>query len=96
MQDKQYVSGEMTFYLGRRYVLKVVEGKGSTASVKMDRGKLLVTLPRFASNKAKLTKGLLQDWYKYRAEIIFQERLNHLLPQATWVTGIPSFRIMKM
>lgn len=96
VQDKQYVSGEMTFYLGRRYVLKVLEDKEATASVKMGRGKLLVTLPRFGSNKAKLVKGLVQDWYKYRAEIIFQERLNHLLPQATWVTGIPGFRIMKM
>lgn len=86
----------MTFYLGRRYVLKVVEDQESTACVKMDRGKLLVTLPRFDRNKARLVKGLLQDWYNYRAQIIFQERLNHLLPQATWVTGIPGFRIMTM
>lgn len=96
VQNKQYVSGEMQFYLGRRYVLKVVEDPDATASVKMDRGKLLVTLPRFDNKKADLVKGLLNDWYKFRAEKLFQARLNHLLPQATWVSGISTFRLMAM
>ena len=96
VQTKHYVSGEMQFYLGRRYVLKVVEEKGAPGSVKMNRGKLLVSLPRFDSKKTTLVKGLVNDWYKYRAECIFQERLQYLLPQATWVKGIPSFRILPM
>ncbi|WP_281646271.1 SprT family zinc-dependent metalloprotease [Parendozoicomonas sp. Alg238-R29] len=96
VQSKNYVSGEMQFYLGRRYVLKVVENKESTASVKMDRGKILVTLPRFDKRKTSLTKGLVNDWYKYRSERIFHERLQYLLPQASWVKGIPSFRILPM
>ena len=96
VQTRHYVSGEMQFYLGRRYVLKVVEKKGAPASVKMNRGKLLVSLPRFDSKKVSLVKGLVNDWYKYRAECIFQERLQYLLPLATWVKGIPSFRILPM
>ena len=96
VQTKQYVSGEMQFYLGRRYVLKVIEDREHSASVKMDRGKLLVSLPRFDNKKQSLVKGLVNDWYKYRSQRIFQERLNHLLPQATWVKGIPGFTILAM
>ena len=43
-----------------------------------------------------LVKGLINDWYKYRAEHIFHERLHYLLPQTTWVKGIPGFRILPM
>lgn len=96
VQPKHYVSGEMKFYLGRRYVLKVVEESGSASSIKMSRGKLLVTLPKFDKNKAKLVKGLVQEWYKTRAKRVFHERLNELLPQASWVEGLPSFRILPM
>lgn len=96
VQPMRYVSGEMTFYLGRRYMLKVVEDSDSTASVKLTRGKLLVTLPKFGDNKTRRVKGLVQDWYKYRAERIFHARLAELLPQAHWVNGLPSFRVLPM
>ncbi|MGI9281484.1 MAG: M48 family metallopeptidase [Endozoicomonas sp.] len=96
VQTKNYVSGEMQFYLGRRYVLKIVKDEKAAASVKMSRGKLMVTLPEFKSNKTSLVKGLVNDWYKFRAERIFNERLNHILPQATWVKGIPSYRVLPM
>ncbi|HIF9164327.1 TPA: M48 family metallopeptidase [Photobacterium damselae] len=96
VQTKQYVSGEMQFYLGRRYVLKVVEDRDAISNVKMERGKLLVTLNRFNDDKSKLVKALVSGWYGVRAERIFRERLTELLPQTTWVEGIPSFRIMPM
>lgn len=97
VEPKQYVSGEMQFYLGRRYVLKVVENCNvSSAGVKMYRGKLIVTLPRFDANKQKLVRTLITKWYKRRADKIFHERLAELLPQANWITGIPSFRILPM
>ncbi|MBE8168076.1 MAG: M48 family metallopeptidase [Shewanella sp.] len=97
VQDKRYVSGEMQFYLGRRYVLKIVEDtKISSPSVKLVRGKLLVMLKHFTDEKTELVRTLVNKWYKQRAEIIFHERLSELLPQATWVKGIPSFRILAM
>jgi predicted metal-dependent hydrolase len=96
VQTKHYVSGEMQFYLGRRYVLKVVEDRDAISNVKMERGKLLVTLNRFNEDKSKLVKALVSGWYGVRAERVFHERLAELLPQATWVEGIPSFRIMPM
>lgn len=96
VQTKQYVSGEMQFYLGRRYVLKVIENAESFNSIKMERGKLLVTLTRFNNDKTALVKASVKHWYQVRAERIFNERLSELLPQTTWVKGVPSFRIMPM
>ncbi len=91
-----YVSGEMMFYLGRRYVLKVIEDNDVSPKIKMDRGKLHVTLRQFNADKTELVKALVATWYKDRAEHIFHERLSVLLPQATWVDGIPSFRVLPM
>lgn len=51
VKPKQYVSGEMQIYLGRRYVLKIIEDADALPSVKMTRGKLLVTLTRFNEDK---------------------------------------------
>ncbi len=96
VQPKAYVSGEMQFYLGRRYVLKVVEDHHAISNVKMERGKLLVTLQRFHENKYELTKTLVSSWYHMKAEQIFHQRLAELLPHTTWVEGIPSFRILPM
>ncbi|EGR3250192.1 M48 family metallopeptidase [Vibrio alginolyticus] len=96
VQPKNYVSGEMQFYLGRRYVLKIVEDAEALPTVKMTRGKLLVTLTRFNNDKTAMVKALVRNWYKVRAERIFHERLSELLPQATWVAGIPSFRVLPM
>ncbi len=96
VQTKGYVSGEMQFYLGRRYVLKVVEDKGVASNVKMERGKLLVTINRFNQDKSKLVKALVSRWYDMRAKRVFHARLAELLPKATWVEGIPPFRIMPM
>lgn len=96
VQPKHYVSGEMQFYLGRRYVLKVVEDNDAIASVKMTRGKLLVTLARFNQDKTAMVKALVKGWYRVRAEQVFHQRLAALLPQTTWVKGIPSFRVLPM
>lgn len=96
VQPKHYVSGEMQFYLGRRYVLKVVEDSETLPSVKMSRGKLLVTLTQFNDDKTAMARTLVRNWYLVRAERIFHERLSELLPQTTWVKGIPGFRVLPM
>ncbi|MCL1078019.1 M48 family peptidase [Parashewanella spongiae] len=97
IQSKQYISGEMQFYLGRRYVLKVIEDSDTaTSSIKLYRGKLLVTLSTLNKDKANQVKTLVNKWYRTRAEIIFHERLAELLPQTTWIKGIPSFRVLTM
>ncbi len=93
---REYVSGESQFYLGRRYALKVIGAPNKVASVKLLRGKLEVTLRNEHANRSKQVKGLIDQWYLHHAKNIFHERLHAVLPKATWVEGLPSFRIMAM
>ena len=91
---RQYVSGETQFYLGKRYVLKVTVDATQVPSVKLSRGKLNVTL-KLESQRADV-KPMIERWYQHKAKAVFHERLAALLPTTTWVTGIPSFRLMAM
>ncbi|WP_412972952.1 M48 family metallopeptidase [Glaciecola sp. MF2-115] len=97
---KRYVSGETQFYLGKRYVLKILsdqdEQQGKAGQVKLTRGRFVVTLPTATNDRGASTKYLLEQWYIYRAKYIFRERLNYMLQKATWVDGLPSFRVMTM
>lgn len=102
---KQYVSGETQFYLGKRYVLKVIVDAEQVPSVKLSRGKLNVTIkheiskdiaPNSQDRRLVKIKPLIDKWYQHKAKAIFHERLAELLPKTTWVTGIPSFRVMAM
>lgn len=97
---KRYVSGETQFYLGKRYVLKIINDAEQVPNVKLSRGKLSVTIKYdigkgYDEPLAKI-KPLIDKWYQHKAKAIFHERLAELLPKTTWVTGIPSFRIMAM
>lgn len=102
---KRYVSGETQFYLGKRYVLKVIVDAEQAPSVKLSRGKLNVTIkheiskntaPDSQGSRAAKIKPLIDKWYQHKAKAIFHERLAALLPKTTWVTDIPSFRVMAM
>lgn len=93
---KRYVSGETQFYLGRRYVLKVLIDSEQVSNVKLSRGKLNVTLRKDFDDRVVKVKPLVDKWYQHKAKAIFHERLNKMLPKASWVTDIPSFRVMAM
>jgi predicted metal-dependent hydrolase len=97
---KRYVSGETQFYLGKRYVLKVIVDAEQVPNVKLSRGKLNVTLKyeisKDTDDRLVKVKPLIDKWYQHKAKAIFHERLAELLPKATWVKGIPSFRVMAM
>jgi len=91
---KQYISGESQFYLGRRYMLKVIIEAQGTPSVKLLRGKFVVFLNE--NNNSSTVKALIDKWCAYRAKLIFNERLQLMLAKATWVTKQPSFKVMSM
>ena len=102
---KRYVSGETQFYLGRRYVLKIITdaeaADGINSTVKLSRGKLNVELSQSDSTldleaRAMIVKDLIDEWYKNKAKLIFIERLEVVLPKAAWVTGTPAFRLLVM
>ena len=73
----QYVSGETHLYLGRQYRLKV--GVGETASVKMSRGHLVVTLP--GKSDPDRVKALLHHWYLDHARQVFSDVIDGWLPR---------------
>ena len=102
---KRYVSGETQFYLGRRYVLKVITNAETNdvinSRVKLSRGKLNVALSESDSTldleaRAKLVKSLIDEWYKNKFRSISRERLEALIYKASWVKNSPSIKLMTM
>ena len=41
-------------------------------------------------------KSYLNEWYRIRAKVIFEARLQHILEQALWVENYPDIRLMTM
>ena len=102
---KRYVSGETQFYLGRRYVLKVITDSETNdvinSTVKLSRGKLNVELSQSdseldAEKRAVLVKRLIDEWYKNKFRSISRERLEALIYKASWVKNSPSVKLMTM
>jgi predicted metal-dependent hydrolase len=96
VMPRKYVSGETQFYLGRRYMLKVVVLPGDVSGVKLLAGKLVVTLTSEKNKQAKQIKALLDFWYLQKAQQIFDERLQAMLVKSTWINKPPTYRIMEM
>lgn len=90
---RQYISGESHYYLGKQYLLKVIEAPEQAQGVKLLRGKLEVSV---RSRESKKVRELLTDWYKARAKAVFAARLDAILEQAVWVSERPPLRILTM
>lgn len=93
VRPRQYISGESHYYLGKQYVLKVIENPDVKPSVKLLRGKIEVTV---REKSAERIRTLLADWYKVRAKEVFARRLDTMLEQALWVGEKPPLRILSM
>ena len=102
---KRYVSGETQFYLGRRYVLKVITDAKTNdkinSTVKLSRGKLHVELSQSdsesdAEKRTALVKSLIDKWYKDKFTSVSRERLEALIHKASWVNNSPSLKLMTM
>lgn len=93
VSPRKYVSGESHYYLGKRYLLKVLEAPAGEQGVKLYRGKLEVTLRKKSGEK---TRNALNEWYKSKAKEAFAARLGALLEQTLWVTERPQLRVMTM
>ncbi len=90
---RQYISGESYYYLGKQYLLKVIEAPDQVQSVKLLRGKLEVLVK---IKNAEKVKELLTAWYKARAKETFAKRLDAMLEQTLWVNERPPLRILTM
>lgn len=90
---RKYISGESHYYLGKQYLLKVIEAPDQIQSVKLLCGKLVVSVRTKSSEKVK---KLLVDWYKTRAREIFAKRLDTMLEHTLWVAERPPLRVLTM
>ena len=90
---RRYVSGESHYYLGKQYLLKVIDEPKQIQQVKLLRGKIEIYT---RDKQPQRIKALLDEWYKTKAKEVFERRLNAVLEQALWVTQRPPIRILTM
>lgn len=90
---RQYKSGESHFYLGKQYQLKVIHDDTKPKGVKLLRGRLEVNT---LDTDIESIKSHLNEWYRSRAKVIFEVRLQCILEQALWVETQPDIRLMTM
>lgn len=90
--DRRYVSGETVFYLGRRYVLKVIQSD-TLCETKLLGGRLNVTIDNV---EAEAVKAALNDWYRTRSLDVFARRLAVISERLSWVREEPSWSIREM
>ena len=91
---RKFIFGESHFYLGKQYLLKVIENPEISESVKLLRGKLELTA-RDRDSKSHLY-DVLNAWYRQRAKTLFNERLSAMLQQTLWVDYVPQITIRLM
>jgi len=90
---REYVSGESHFYLGRRHQLKVVHVEQVKESVKLSRGLIRVET---ALTTPEHIKTLLRRWYRSRATEYFSGRFKTIIPEISWVSEAPKWRLQTM
>lgn len=90
---REYVSGESLLYLGRRYRLKVVAKGKSPATVRLRGGYIEVTV---ATREPMAVREALNHWYRGRARLVFQERLEAMASSLRWIQSAPAMRLQIM
>lgn len=90
---REYVSGEMVLYLGKRYMLKVVQHTDRNSSVKLLRGLLEVRSRDTAPSKVK---AMMRAWYRVKAQSYFARRLDELLDRLPIASQRPAFELKHM
>jgi predicted metal-dependent hydrolase len=89
---RRFVNGETHLYLGRQYRLKIVQSE--EVSVKAYRGQLIIKSQ--TKHVAKL-ETILDEWYKVKANLIFQDVLKDVLPRfAKYKVQLPVLYVRKM
>ncbi|AMQ26663.1 TPA: M48 family metallopeptidase [Legionella pneumophila] len=89
---RQYISGESHYYLGKKYLLKVIDDSKTKPEVKLVRGQLQIIAARNIEHR----RQLLSDWYKQKAFEVFSKRLDQLLSTAPWIKERPSINLRAM
>ena len=91
--SRQYVSGESHFYMGRRYKLKIIKVSKMEPSVKLYRGCIEI---RAKDKSSSSIKKQLSEWYRERASMVFDKRVNILSDKIPWMKTTPSWKLISM
>jgi predicted metal-dependent hydrolase len=90
---RTYSSGETHFYLGRRYVLKVLKQSSNEKTVRLWGGQLQVATNPSTSDEVKRALDL---WYRQRANLYFARRIEELSSDLAWIKQPPSLKLRTM
>lgn len=90
--DREYISGEGFFYLGKQYKLTIRKGKED--KIQLEKGKLFVFTTKDVSN-GRHNKRLLDLWLENRIHEIFNHRFTEMLTRFNYKTT-PTLAIREM
>lgn len=94
LQPRQWVSGESQLYLGRRYVLKVIDDpEQRKTTCKLMGGQLRVQGKELSPERMQ---GAVREWYRERARDVFLRRLDLMVEKLPWTKTTPPWRIIEM
>jgi predicted metal-dependent hydrolase len=93
LPERQFISGETHYYLGRAYRLKL--NKSSENSVQLKNGRIILNVTDLHSLDLKRT--IYEDWLRERAEQKFKERFELCLMKIShWKVQTPILITKKM
>jgi Predicted metal-dependent hydrolase len=94
VRPRQWVSGESMLYLGRRYVLKVINDPNQQkVTCKLLGGQLRVQGKDVSRER---TQKAVSQWYRDKARDVFERRLKLMVDALPWTQTVPPWRIMEM
>lgn len=94
VRPRQSVSGESMLYLGRRYVLKVIQDtEQRKVTCKLIGGQLRVQGKELSPERIQKA---MRQWYRNRALDVFKRRLDLMVESLPWTATAPAWRMMEM
>ena len=94
VRPQQWVSGESMLYLGRRYVLKVInDAVQRKVTCKLIGGQLRVQGKDLSTGRIQTA---VRQWYRERALDVFKRRLDIWVDDLPWIHAAPAWRMIAM
>jgi predicted metal-dependent hydrolase len=91
--SREYVSGESHFYLGRRYLLKIINQPDYRPQIKLQGGCFRITAP---NTNPEAVQAMLWDWYRDHARQYLQRRLEFWVDGLDWLNYPPPWQLRAM
>jgi predicted metal-dependent hydrolase len=83
----------LTLYLGRRYVLKLLDPDEEARTVRLHRGRLEV---RTNDRSPDVVRGRVRARYRYRTREYFARRIEAIGKALPWVDKMPPLQLLTM